>query len=88
MGADVWRYGIFTAGFSIEQVVIQSEKTVCLSVVGRRTNNIYDRLAPGIRPALHARVKRNASGKPTQKLTQYLTPEEGKPRLKEMLEWR
>jgi hypothetical protein len=35
---------------------------------------------------LSAKVKRNNEGKPTEKMTQYLTPEEGKPRLKEMLE--
>ncbi len=55
-------------------------------VIGHWTNDIYDRLAPGVRPALHGRVKRNSKGRPTQKLTQYLTPEEGKPRLKELLE--
>ena len=31
-------------------------------------------------------VRRNEKGRPTQKLTQYLTPEEGKPRLRELLE--
>jgi hypothetical protein len=43
---------------------------------------------PSCFPKSHrnARVKRNAVGKPTEKMTQYLTPEEGKPRLKEMLE--
>jgi hypothetical protein len=35
---------------------------------------------------LHQRVKRNAKGRPTQKLTQYLTPEDGKPELKRLLE--
>ena len=55
-------------------------------VVGRWTNDIYDRLAPGVRRALHERVKRNASGRPTQKLTQYLTPEDGRPELKRLLE--
>jgi hypothetical protein len=62
------------------------EKTAKPGVIGHWTNDIYDRLAPGVRPALHARVKRNAAGRPTQKLTQYLTPEEGKPRLRELLE--
>lgn len=62
------------------------EKTARPGVIGHWTNDIYDRLAPGVRPTLHFRVKRNSSGKPTQKLTQYLTPEEGKPRLKELLE--
>lgn len=62
------------------------ESTARPGVVGRWTNDIYDRLAPGVRGALHSRVKRNEKGRPTQKLTQYLTPEEGKPRLREMLE--
>jgi P63C domain len=62
------------------------DKTARPSVIGHWTNDIYDRLAPGVRGALHERVCRNSRGKPTQKLTQYLTPEEGKPRLKELLE--
>jgi len=55
-------------------------------VIGTWTNDIYDRLAPGVRQVLHDRVKRNAKGKPTQKLTQLLTPEEGKPALERLLE--
>jgi hypothetical protein len=55
-------------------------------VIGTWTNDIYDRLAPGIRESLHERVKRNAKGKPTQRLTQYLTPENGKPHLDRLLE--
>lgn len=55
-------------------------------VIGHWTNDIYDRLAPGVRRELHARVRRNDAGKPTQKLTQYLTPEEGKPELLKLLE--
>ncbi len=62
------------------------ENTARPGIIGTWTNDIYDRLAPGIRGELHSRVRRNAQGKPTQKLTQYLTPEEGKPRLKELLE--
>lgn len=62
------------------------ERTARPGIIGHWTNDIYDRLAPGVRPALHGRVKRNTQGRPTQKLTQYLTPEEGKPRLKELLE--
>lgn len=62
------------------------EKTAKPGVVGKWTNDIYDRLAPGVRGALHAKVRRNEKGRPTQKLTQYLTPEEGKPRLRELLE--
>ena len=62
------------------------EKSARPSVLGHWTNNIYDRLAPGIRYALHSKVKRNAMGKPTEKLTQYLTEEEGKDRLRQVLE--
>jgi hypothetical protein len=72
--------------FRLNNWPFDPEKTTRPSVIGHWTNNIYDRLAPGIRPALHSKVKRNASGKPTEKLTQYLTPEEGKVRLKELLE--
>lgn len=62
------------------------ENTARPGIVGTWTNDIYDRLAPGVRQALHARVKRNEKGKPTQKLTQLLTPEEGKPALERLLE--
>jgi hypothetical protein len=62
------------------------ENTARPGVIGHWTNDIYDRLAPGVKNELHGRVRRNARGRPTQKLTQYLTPEEGKPRLRELLE--
>lgn len=62
------------------------EKNTRPSCIGHWTNDIYDRFGPGIRPELHSRVKRNSRGRPTQKLSQYLNPEEGKPRLKELLE--
>ncbi|HTK34609.1 MAG TPA: P63C domain-containing protein [Caulobacteraceae bacterium] len=62
------------------------ENTARPGVIGSWTNDIYDRLAPGVRQALHDRVKRNAKGKPTQKLTQLLTPEDGKPALERLLE--
>jgi hypothetical protein len=62
------------------------DKTARPGVIGHWTNDLYDRLAPMIRPELHRLVRRNAKGKPTQKLTQHLSPEEGKPRLKELLE--
>ena len=62
------------------------ERTARPGVIGTWTNDIYDRLAPGVREALHLRVKRNSKGKPTQKLTQLLTPEEGKPALERLLE--
>lgn len=72
--------------FRLNHWPFDPEKTTRPSVIGHWTNNIYDRLAPGIRPALHAKVKRNADGKPVEKMTQYLTDEDGKVRLKEMLE--
>ena len=43
-------------------------------------------MAPGVKEALHDRVRRNAKGKPTQKITQLLTPEQGKPALERLLE--
>jgi hypothetical protein len=61
------------------------EKTARPGVIGTWTNDIYDRMAPGIRGELHSRVRRNVQGKPTQKLTQYLTKEEGRLALKELL---
>jgi hypothetical protein len=62
------------------------ENTARPGVVGTWTNDIYERLAPGVRDALHARVRRNDKGRPTQKLTQLLTPEQGKPALERLLE--
>lgn len=61
------------------------EKTARPGVIGTWTNDIYDRMAPGIRGELHSRVRRNDKGRPTQKLTQYLTKEEGRLALKELL---
>ena len=61
------------------------ENTARPGVIGRWTNDIYDRLAPGVRYSLHQKVKRNSRGRPTEKLTQYLTREEGKLALKELL---
>lgn len=61
-------------------------KTARPGVIGTWTNDIYDRLAPGVRPELHRRVKRNHKGRPTQKLSQYLTDDDGKPEMKRLLE--
>ena len=61
------------------------ENTARPGVIGHWTNDIYDRLAPGVRYALHQKVRRNSRGRPTEKLTQYLTKEEGKLALKELL---
>ncbi|MNH49276.1 P63C domain protein [compost metagenome] len=62
------------------------ENTARPGIIGTWTNDIYDRLAPGVRQALHDRVRRNAKGRPTQKLTQLLTPEEGRPAMERLLE--
>lgn len=72
--------------FRLNGWTFDPETTARPSVIGKWTNDIYDRLAPGVRSALHERVRRNAKGRPTQKLTQYLTPAEGKPELKRLLE--
>ena len=72
--------------FRLNDWSFNPESTARPGVIGRWTNDIYDRLAPGVRETLHARVRRNVRGRPTQKLTQYLTPDEGKPRLRELLE--
>jgi hypothetical protein len=45
------------------------------SVIGHWTNDIYDRLAPGVRVELHRVVKRNDKGRPTEKLHQHITYE-------------
>lgn len=62
------------------------EKTARPAVLGHWMNNFYDRMTPGIREVLHSKVKRNAKGRPTEKLTQYLTDEEGKARLRQLTE--
>jgi hypothetical protein len=62
------------------------DNTARPGVIGHWTNDIYDRLAPGVLGALHGRVPRDAKGRLTTKLTRFLTKEEGKPRLRELLE--
>ncbi len=80
-GLDFYRHIYRLNGWAFEP-----DKTARPGVIGTWTNDIYERLAPGVKRALHERVKRNAKGKPTQKLTQFLTPEEGKPQLERLLE--
>lgn len=46
-------------------------------VFAKRTEDIYDRLAPGVRQELQRLVKRGPSGRPSAKLFQHLTEEEG-----------
>lgn len=46
-------------------------------VFAKRTEDIYDRLAPGVRKELQRIVKRGANGRPSEKLFQHLTEEEG-----------
>ncbi|MGO7605181.1 P63C domain-containing protein [Rhizobium ruizarguesonis] len=46
-------------------------------IFAKRTEDIYNRLAPGIREELQKVVKRGKSGRPSQKLFQHLTQNEG-----------
>ena len=56
------------------------------SVLGKLTNNlVYDRLAPGVRDALHDATPRRPSGRLKHKLFQRLTPDVGHPKLREHL---
>jgi hypothetical protein len=56
------------------------------SVIGRWTNDVvYDRLAPGVRQALHELAERDENGRPKHKLFQRLTESSGHPKLREHL---
>ena len=55
------------------------------SVIGHWTNDIYDRLAPGVRMELHRVVRRNQKGRPTEKLHQHIKME-AHPELEKYLE--
>ena len=55
-------------------------------VFARRTEDIYNRLAPGVRSELQKLVKRGKSGRPSEKLFQHLTENEGYQQLLKMLE--
>lgn len=46
-------------------------------IFAKRTEDIYNRLAPGAREELQKVVKRGASGRPSEKLFQHLTENEG-----------
>ena len=72
--------------YRLNDWVFDPAKTARPGVIGLWTNDIYDRLAPGVRPELQRRVKRNTKGKATEKMTQYLTDEDGKPEMKRLLE--
>lgn len=53
---------------------------------GILTNNIvYRRLAPYVWKELKQKVAKNEKGRPTEKLHQYLTPEIGDPRLRDLI---
>jgi hypothetical protein len=54
-------------------------------IFAKRTEDIYDRLAPGVRKELQRLVRRSASGKAREKLFQHLTEHEGYRRLLETL---
>jgi hypothetical protein len=56
------------------------------SVLGKITNDlVYDRLAPGVRDALHSATPRRPSGRLKHKLFQRLTHDVGHPKLREHL---
>lgn len=55
-------------------------------VVGKWTNDFYDRLAPGVRAELHRIVPRDDRGRPVVRLHQMLTQEIGHPKLREFIE--
>ncbi|MGD1035676.1 MAG: P63C domain-containing protein [Roseiarcus sp.] len=46
-------------------------------IFAKRTEDIYNRLAPGVREELQSLVKRGPSGRPSEKLFQHLTENEG-----------
>jgi hypothetical protein len=71
--------------FRLNRWPYDPEKVARPSVIGIWTNDIYDRLAPGVRAALHERVRRNSKGRPTQKLHQFLTKEDGLEELRDHL---
>lgn len=54
-------------------------------IFAKRTEDIYNRLAPGARQKLQALVKRGPSGRPSEKLFQHLTEDEGYKALTELL---
>jgi P63C domain len=72
--------------YRLNQWPFDPENTARPGVIGHWTNDIYDRMAPGLSVRLHQVVRRNEKGRPVTKLNQHLTPEEGKPRLRELLE--
>jgi len=54
-------------------------------IFARRTQDVYDRLAPGIRAELQRLVRRSPSGRAKEKLFQHLTEHEGYRKLLETL---
>jgi len=72
--------------YRLNQWPFDPENTARPGIIGHWTNDIYDRMAPGLSGELHRVVRRNEKGRPIVKLNQHLTPEQGKPRLRELLE--
>ncbi len=54
-------------------------------IFAKRTEDIYNRLAPGARRELQSLVRRGPSGRPSEKLFQHLTENEGYKALKDIL---
>ncbi|MFZ1429678.1 MAG: P63C domain-containing protein [Geminicoccaceae bacterium] len=54
-------------------------------IFARRTEDVYSRLAPGVREELQRIVKRGKSGRPSEKLFQHLTESKGYQELRDLL---
>lgn len=54
-------------------------------IFAKRTEDVYDRLAPGVREELQKAVRRGPSGRPSEKLFQHLTDHTGYKELRELL---
>src|SRR3546814_5198704 len=67
--------------FRLNKWLFDPENTARPGVVGKLTNDSYDRLASGVRPTIHERVNRNERWRPVQKLTLSLISEQGKPQI-------
>jgi hypothetical protein len=61
--------------FSLNRWTFDPSSVKRPSVIGHWTNDIYDRLAPGVREELHRVVKRNKHGRPSEQLHRHITYE-------------
>ncbi len=84
--AQVFDVEFYRQIYRLNRWPFDPDKTARPQVIGRWTNDLYDRLAPLIRSELHRVVRRNENGRPREKLTQHLSEKDGKPKLKNLLE--